>query len=239
MKVKAVALAAMVATTLVPGVLQAEELPNAPHVMTTGQATVEAIPDIAILSIEVNVASKHAAAAKQMADERVARYFDLLQKNGIEKKDINAANLRTQPEYDYSKEGKSLLKGYRAIRQMQVTLRQLNKLNEVLDDALKSGLDEIRSVELGVAKPEDYRDRARETAIENATRQATALAKGFNSQLGAVWSIRYHMSNYQPMPLARVYKASASTPLTSSAQTYEQQTIHFDDQVEVVFEMLR
>lgn len=50
-------------------------------------------------------------------DERVAQYFDFLQKNNIEKKDISAANLRTQPEYDYLKTGESVLKGYRAVRQ--------------------------------------------------------------------------------------------------------------------------
>nr|WP_242550086.1 hypothetical protein [Pantoea agglomerans] len=28
--------------------------------------------------------------------------------------------MSTQPEYDYTKEGKSVLKGYRAVRQVQV-----------------------------------------------------------------------------------------------------------------------
>ena len=92
----------------------------------------------------------------------MAQYFDFLQKNNIEKKDISAANLRTQPEYDYLKTGESVLKGYRAVRQVQVTLRQLDKLNELLDGALKSGLNEIRAVELGVAKPDVYREQARQ-----------------------------------------------------------------------------
>ncbi|WP_163447101.1 SIMPL domain-containing protein, partial [Escherichia coli] len=75
-------------------------------------------------------------------------------------------------EYDYLKTGESVLKGYRAVRQVQVTLRQLDKLNELLDGALKSGLNEIRAVELGVAKPDVYREQARQKAIENATQQA-------------------------------------------------------------------
>lgn len=47
------------------------------------------------------------------------------------------------------------------MRQVQVTLRQLDKLNDLLDGALKSGLNEIRAVELGVASPETYREQAR------------------------------------------------------------------------------
>ncbi|CAI1019037.1 26 kDa periplasmic immunogenic protein precursor [Serratia proteamaculans] len=239
MKLKALAMAAMVGLGTLPLALQAAEVPEGPHVVTSGTSSVDATPDIATLAIEVSVSSKDAAQAKKQVDERVAQYFDFLQKNNIEKKDISAANLRTQPEYDYLKTGESVLKGYRAVRQVQVTLRQLDKLNELLDGALKSGLNEIRSVELGVAKPDVYREQARQKAIENATQQAASLAKGFNAKLGPVYSIRYHVANYQPMPVARMYKSAGAAAESDAAQTYEQQSIHFDDQVDVVFELQR
>lgn len=239
MKLKALAMAAMVGLGTLPLALQAAELPEGPHVVTSGTSSVDATPDIAMLAIEVSVSAKDAGQAKKQVDERVAQYFDFLQKNNIEKKDISAANLRTQPEYDYLKTGESVLKGYRAVRQVQVTLRQLDKLNELLDGALKSGLNEIRSVELGVAKPDVYREQARQKAIENATQQAASLAKGFNAKLGPVFSIRYHVANYQPMPVARMYKSAGAAAETDAAQTYEQQSIHFDDQVDVVFELQR
>jgi uncharacterized protein YggE len=92
--------------------VQANELPNGPHIVTSGTASVAAVPDIATLAIEVNVAAKDAASAKKQADDRVAQYLSFLEKNGIAKKDINSANLRTQPDYDYQN-GKSILKGYR------------------------------------------------------------------------------------------------------------------------------
>ncbi|MBE5253589.1 MAG: oxidative stress defense protein [Enterobacterales bacterium endosymbiont of Blomia tropicalis] len=237
MKLKALALAAIMSAGAVPLGAQADELPNAPHVVTSGKATIDARPDIATLSIVVNVSSKNAADAKKQADERVQQYFDFLQKNSIEKKDIDAANLSTQPEYDYTKEGKSVLKGYRAVREVQVTLRHLDKLNELLDGALKSGLNEIRSVELGVANPDSYKQQARQAAIKNATKQASELAQGFNAKLGPIYSIRYQVSNYQPMPMARMYKAAASPADTSAQETYDQQSINFDDQVDVVFEI--
>nr|WP_276515080.1 oxidative stress defense protein [Nissabacter archeti] len=233
------ALAAMMGMGSAPLMVQAAEVPEGPHVVTSGTASVDATPDIATLAIEVNVSSKDAATAKQQADAKVAEYFSFLQKNGIDKKDINAANLRTQPEYTYLKDGGSELKGYRASRQVQVTLRQLDKLNDLLDGALKSGLNEIRAVELGVANPETYRNEARQKAIDNATQQAGALAEGFKAKLGPVFSIRYHVANYQPMPVMRMYKTAEAAPQNDAAQTYDQQTIHFDDQVDVVFELQR
>lgn len=239
MNLNALALAAAIGFGGVSIAAQAAELPDGPHIVTSGTSSVDATPDIARLAIEVSVSSKDAAEAKKQVDARVAQYFDFLGKNGIEKKDINAANLRTQPEYDYLKTGGSVLKGYRAVRQVEVTLRQLDKLNELLDGALKSGLNEIRTVELGVANPETYRDDARKKAIEQATSQAEALAQGFNAKLGPIYSVRYHVANYQPMPMARMFKTADAAVQSEAAQTYEQQTIHFDDQVDVVFELLR
>ncbi|RPH26081.1 oxidative stress defense protein [Buttiauxella warmboldiae] len=236
MQFKNLVLAALVGLVATPAL--ADELPNGPHVVTSGTASVDAVPDIATLAIEVNVSAKDAASAKKQADERVAQYLTFLQQSGVEKKDINAANLRTQPEYEYLKDGKTQLKGYRAVRQVDVTLRKLDKMNELLDGALKAGLNEIRSVALGVANPEQYKDKARKAAIDDAARQAKLLAEGFSSKLGPVYSVRYHVSNYQPAPMVRMMKADAAAPV-SAQDTYDQQTIQFADQVDVVFELER
>lgn len=233
MKFKVMAIAALVGFSAIP--VQANELPNGPHIVTSGTASVDATPDIATLAIEVNVSAKDAASAKKQADERVAQYLSFLEQNQIAKKDISSANLRTQPDYDYQN-GKSVLKGYRAVRTVEVTLRQLDKLNSLLDGALKAGLNEIRSVSLGVAQPDAYKDKARKAAIDDAVHQAEQLAAGFNSKLGPVYSVRYHVSNYQPSPVVRMMKADAA-PAVSAQETYEQPTIQFADQVDVVFQL--
>ncbi|HHX6014735.1 TPA: oxidative stress defense protein [Escherichia coli] len=232
MKFKVIALAALMGISGMAA--QANELPDGPHIVTSGTASVDAVPDIATLAIEVNVAAKDAATAKKQADERVAQYISFLELNQIAKKDISSANLRTQPDYDYQY-GKSILKGYRAVRTVEVTLRQLDKLNSLLDGALKAGLNEIRSVSLGVAQPDAYKDKARKAAIDNAIHQAQELANGFNRKLGPVYSVRYHVSNYQPSPMVRMMKADAAP--VSAQETYEQAAIQFDDQVDVVFQL--
>ena len=243
MKFKVIALAALMGISGMAA--QANELPDGPHIVTSGTASVDAVPDIATLAIEVNVAAKDAATAKKQADERVAQYISFLELNQIAKKDISSANLRTQPDYDYQ-DGKSILKGYRAVRTVEVTLRQLDKqirffliqpekLNSLLDGALKAGLNEIRSVSLGVAQPDAYKDKARKAAIDNAIHQAQELANGFHRKLGPVYSVRYHVSNYQPSPMVRMMKADAAP--VSAQETYEQAAIQFDDQVDVVFQL--
>ncbi len=238
MKLKTLTLVTMIGLGgLLPMALQAQaaELPNGPYIITSGTGSVDATPDMATISIEVSISVKDAEQAKKQVDNRVVQYFDFLRKNGIEKKDINAANLSTQPEYDYPKTGEAVLKRYRAVRQVQVTVRQVDKLNALLDGALKSGLNEIRDVKLGVANPTIYHDQARKKAIENAISQAHSLAEGFKVKLGPVYSIRYHVNNYQPRPV--MYNSIKVASPGSPEKTYEQENIQFDDQVEAVFEL--
>lgn len=240
MKMKALILMISMAVSLpFTGSVMAGELPDGPHVITSGHASIEAPPDLARLSIEVTTSAKTSAQAKSQVDKRVAQYFDFLRKQGIEKKDIDAANIRTQPEYDYAKGNKPSLKGYLATRSVQVTLRDLNKLNDLLDGALAANLNEIRSIELGVAEPEEYRQKARQAAIEDATKRASVLAQGFQSNLGQVYSIRYDTSS-RPRPIAmsmRAYSAKGAMAQQDAAETYERQNIHFEDQVDVVFRL--
>lgn len=56
MKFKVMALAALVSLGTVS--VQASELPDGPHIVTSGTASVDAVPDVATLAIEVNVAAK-------------------------------------------------------------------------------------------------------------------------------------------------------------------------------------
>ncbi|MGS9235479.1 oxidative stress defense protein, partial [Salmonella enterica subsp. enterica serovar Infantis] len=56
------------------------------------------------------------------------------------------------------------------------------------------------------------------------------------SNVGPVYSGRYHVSNYQPSPVVRMMKAADAAPV-SAQETSEQPTIQFDDQVDVVFQL--
>lgn len=53
MKFKVIILAALMGISGMAA--QANELPDGPHIVTSGTASVDAVPDIATLAIEVNV----------------------------------------------------------------------------------------------------------------------------------------------------------------------------------------
>lgn len=241
MKLKAIVLASVFALGL-PSVALAALEPEGPHITTSGNATIKATPDMATLSIQVNEKAKDAAEAKKQVDARIAQYFDFLKKNGVEKEDIDAANIRTQPNYEYDKKAeRSVIKGYSATRSVTVKIKKLEQLNTLLDGALAAGLNEINNVEFGVNDPEQYRAKARDVAIKNAISQASSVAKGFGSELGAVYSINYRSPEAALYPVARMKMGvmAASAPDAAVQETYEQQSIEFKDYVDAVFELKR
>lgn len=239
MKLKMLAVASLF--SLVSFTAVAVEAPNGPHVTTSGQGSVDVTPDMAILSISVSALSKEATEAKKEVDAGVAKYYEFLQAQGVDKKDIDAANIQIRPEYDYrSKTGEDngpTFLGYRAERSVRVSLRELAKLNTVLDGALKAGLTGINGIELGSSKATEYQLAARKKAIADATLRAKSLAEGFDAKLGPVYSISYGAQTSAPMP--RIMMGAAKMDSAMVEQTYEKSNITFTDSVDVVFDIQR
>lgn len=78
MKLKVLATAATLGLTTMAA--QASELPDGPHIVTSGTASVAAVPDIATTAIEVNVSAKRRRVGKKQADDRVAQYLSFLER---------------------------------------------------------------------------------------------------------------------------------------------------------------
>ncbi|MCV6604157.1 MAG: SIMPL domain-containing protein, partial [Porticoccaceae bacterium] len=70
---------------------------------TNGYGEVKVKPDMAKLSLTVEVTRKEALAAKTETDKRVNDFIAALKKQGIKEKDIIASSLRTNPQYEYSR----------------------------------------------------------------------------------------------------------------------------------------
>ncbi|MGL5006808.1 MAG: oxidative stress defense protein [Plesiomonas sp.] len=237
----AVAPGVSMASTMQPTTQTADvatALAPAPTLATTGNGSVDAVSNMATLSIEVNQSAKTAADAKTQVDTRVSDYMAFLEKNGVAVKDINAANLITQPEYQYVQDKAPTLIGYRAIRHVDVKVMDLSKLNDLLNGALKAGLNDIQGIQMGVSDPQSYQLKAREAAIKDAISKANSIAHGFGVKIGQVEKIRYD-TTAQQQPMPPMLRMAAYTDAASAKvnQTYQQPTLHFTDHVDVVFSL--
>ncbi|WP_431418752.1 SIMPL domain-containing protein [Aeromonas dhakensis] len=215
--------------------LFAIEVPQAPHLVVSGYAEQKAEPDMLTLNVSVTALEKQGITAKQQVDGKVAAFFGQLEGLGIKRTDVEAGNLVISPEYQYPQNKKPELVGYRAQRQLAVKLYQLDKLSELMDTALKAGLESVSQIEYGLKTPQAMKEQARLGAVEDARSKAESLAKAFGMKLGKVYSVEYR--NNTPMPIySRALKAAAMSPAADMMEnSYQQQQISITDNVEAVF----
>lgn len=215
--------------------LFAIEVPQAPHLVVSGYAEQKAEPDMLTLNVSVTALEKQGIKAKQQVDGKVAAFFGQLEGLSIKRTDVEAGNLVISPEYQYPQNKKPELVGYRAQRQLAVKLYQLDKLSELMDTALKAGLESVSQIEYGLKTPQAMKEQARLGAVEDARSKAESLAKAFGMKLGKVYSVEYR--NNTPMPIySRALKAAAMSPAADMMEnSYQQQQISITDNVEAVF----
>ena len=209
-----------------------------PHLETTGRGEVVVKPDMAVFSVNVVETKKTAVDAKLAVDQAVTKFIERLQAAGVNKKDINSANISLSAQYNYPKDHQPELIGFRANRNVEVTVHQLTQLNTYLDDALGNGINQINNIDLKVADTEKYQRQARQKAIENAKQVAASLAQGFGNKIEGVWQIDYN-TNSQPMPYRRSNDVVMYSSMNKGAidQSYTDNNIVIKDSVNVIFKL--
>ncbi|MGL5666173.1 MAG: oxidative stress defense protein [Shewanella sp.] len=230
-------LAVLVAGGLFSGVFTAKAMAadvDFPHIETMGVSQIQVEPDMAELNVEVAVIEKEAKAAKDNSDAAVAKFIARLTAAGITKEQIQSANLNLQPQYVYAQDKAPELSGYTASRQITVTIRDLARLNTILDSALEEGINRVNNIALKSSKEAEYVAKARQAAIVDAKQKAESLAKGFGENLGKVWQIRYYDQRpVQPVMLRMNAKADAM----GAAESYQYGQVTIEDRVEVVYKL--
>ncbi|WFB48530.1 oxidative stress defense protein [Vibrio coralliilyticus] len=208
------------------------DTPNFPHLATTGYGEVVAKPDMAKFTVRVVETTMTAEQAKQTVDKVVTDFLTELKEQGMSADNITSSNLYISPQYHYPKNGKPELVGYRASRTVNVTVDELANLNQYLDIALNSGINQVENIQLKVKEQAKYQEQARQAAIKDANSKAESLASGFGKDINGVWRIDYNMPSSQPV-LMRSMAMDAKT----ESNTYQDSTIVIRDRVDVIYQL--
>ncbi|MUL02267.1 oxidative stress defense protein [Aliivibrio fischeri] len=205
--------------------------PDFPHLEVSGKGEVFVVPDMAQFSVDVVESKATAEKAKQAADKAVTGFLARLEVQGVKRENINSGNIRLTPEYRYPKGKKPELVGYKATRNITVTVMDLNKLNGYLDKALGEGINRINHIELKTSKEKQYIEAARLEAIKDANEKAASLAKGFGTSVKGVWKVSYHNNYSQPVLMRSMAMDSAA----NTAESYQDNQMVISDSVSVVY----
>ena len=182
-----------------PALAQATE-PAKRTINVTGTGKVTLTPDIAYVSIGVHTEGKDAAEAVATNTSQAQKVVGALNAFKIDPKDIQTINFSIYPQQQYDNEGKPQGITYVVDNTVYVTLRDIDKLGELLDAVVKAGSNSINSIQFDVADREAALSEARKLAVANGQKQAEELATAAGVKLGQVLSIN-SSSPSAPVPM--------------------------------------
>ena len=179
--------------TLSPSILAA--LPNERSITVQGAGAVLQAPDQARLKIQFSERDQQVINAKKVVDEKTNTLTKFLLGKKIARQYINNSLLRVRAEYPTVEQPKP---GFVAEREVSVTFTDLALYPETLEFAAALGQVEMQPVELLHSKAAELYEQALITAVDDAKRKASVLAKQSGAKIGAVISIN-ELSIGQPM----------------------------------------
>jgi len=161
------------------------------------EGKVTALPDIAMISIGVQTEKKTVAEAQQVNSTKMNAIIDKLQQLGIAKEDIQTTNYSIYPTYDYPN-GQQVARGYQINQSVDVKVRKLDSISEILAAAGTLGANQVGGVTFTIDDPEALRQQARLKGLEAAKKKAQDLAAAAGVKLGKVVGFSESSSSPQP-----------------------------------------
>jgi len=177
---------------------ESDKIERTVTVSATGRVSAE--PDMAQIYTGVVTEADSAKDAIGRNNAVMAKVVDGLKASGIAAKDIQTKTLNVEPRYTQPKDGRAAtINGYRVINQLRLTVRDVKRLGEILDQAIALGANQVNNIGFDVTNAETLKDDARKQAMENARRRGELYAIAAGGQLGPALRISERAGDLQPM----------------------------------------
>ena len=158
-----------------------EETENTITVTDTG--TIYAKADLAVANFSVVVEDKTVGKAMSENTQKMNAVISFMKEQGIEDKDLKTTNFNIYPRYEwydstqYYPSGTRVLVGYEVTQTLQVKIRNIEKIGEILEGGTSAGANEVGDLEFTIDNQDELKKQARQEAITKAKAKAEELAK--------------------------------------------------------------
>ena len=190
--------------TLITGGLLMGERANAEATQglhLSGQGEIAVVPDLARLTLQISEEGQDAVALKDAVDRVTAGVLELADDLGIASKDVVAASMNIYPSSRRRKDGER--ESFVSVsRTIQLTVRRLERLPEVVNRSLRLGINGVNGIQLDTSRRTELEREALQLAIADARAEAERVAAGFAVTLGPVLTVHVDSHSVEPRLMA-------------------------------------
>jgi uncharacterized protein YggE len=214
---------------------------DAHTIIVDGEAIIETVPDQANLSVGITSQATTVKSAQDKTNQAIATIRQGVKDLGIDDKKTKTTNYSVYPNYDYSG-SVSRIVGYTVSQNLNITVEDFEKLNQIIDLATAGGANQIGGISFSLsdAKQKELEKQARTEAIAIAKDKATALAQGAGIKLGQIVGV-YENNNYNdagPMYKAAGVMTNEMTQLDNAATGVDAGSTNYVYSVSLTYELV-
>lgn len=181
----------------------------------TGAGIASATADQATLNLGVEVTKDTAGEAISENANLMAAVIEALKNQGISEDDIKTTNYNVYPQYDWSEDGRELV-GYTVSNMVQVTVKDIDNVGNVIDVAGEAGANTINGISFGLSeeKMAELKTAAYILALGDAQYKADLIADTLGLTIRGVQSVTEN--SYTPVRSYMDYAESGMDMAMSS-----------------------
>jgi len=195
----------------IPGV-QACVDPYSCKLKVEGTGSIKVKPDKVAVILGVITENKQLKLSQEENMKKMTAVLQTLKSMGIPSKNIQTQIYNITPQYDFI-EGKQVFRGYRVEHMLEITIRDMARTGEIIDSAVRSGANQVSSIEFTLADQRPYYQQALNAAVDDAAAKVRTLA----DKLGLVVSkvpVRITELGYEPEIPVIPFVYQAAAPVT-------------------------
>lgn len=174
------------------------------RISVTGEGVVEAVPDMAVVTLGVEHTAKTARAAMDQTNAATAAVLERLEAAGIAARDMQTSDLSLSPVWhnrtSSGTPSEPRITGFTARNRLTVRVRALDSLGETLDLLVDDGANRFDGLRFAVQEPRPFQDEARRRAVADALAKAQLYAEAAGVALGPVQTIG-EAGGFEPRPM--------------------------------------
>ncbi|HEY6643010.1 SIMPL domain-containing protein [Povalibacter sp.] len=232
------ALSLVIGACIVSASALAAEAERPRLIAVSGQGEVQAEPDQAIVTLGVESRKPRLEDARTEVTRTVEAVLKLTRDLKIDQKYVRATRISVQPEYNWDTNAKERnLIGYFVSRQVEVDLRDLDKLGTLLEKSTDLGVNQLGDPRLESSKRRELERSALAKAVDDARLNAEAVAKAAGARLGAARTISAS-SGYVPVPVMSRMKSMAMADSAGAAESYQSGQMTFNGNVQIEYDLI-
>ncbi len=166
----------------------------------SGEGKVSTAPDVAIVTVGVLANGSSVKVAQDQINLAINKVTAAVKSVGVDAKDIQTTNYSINPNYDYNS-GAQRITGYQANTNLAIKVRDIAKVNAVIDQSTQSGANQVGGVVFEVDNETALQNAARTKAVMDAKSKAENAAKIAGFTLGKIVNYNEDFGGSFPVPM--------------------------------------